>query len=592
MLPAKVAKPTGAAAGGAGAGGFSSGGSGSTSAALAAARKLPSLEDLLTAGDYTGAATLMDFKQRTGEEKMEAALPWIAYSWFHMGEYGKALEIYDSLIMTGTATSLEVLLNKAACLYYLGRYEEAEAAAASGPECSYKTRLLFHISNKLGKDSAILAQHKKLTGSEMDQLSLAAMQYMRVHYPEAAEIYKKLLVENKAAAAVNVYMALCYYRMDYYEVSNDFLGVYLQAHPSSIVALNLKACNQFRLYNGKAAEMELKPLLDAGYPLEDSDLLRHNLVVFRNGEHALRVLPPLMPSLPEARLNLAIYQLRQGAVREAYELLADLAPTVPQEYILKAVVHATVGQLLLQPQQSQASGGLTAAAVGGFSPKEHLKLAEQYFHTVGVSASECDTIPGRQSMASSYFLSKGFESVNVYLGSIKAFLYQEDDFNWNYGLSLAAQGQYKEAEETLLQVHNPLYLNHYIYCTWLARCHIMNRKPRLAWEIFLRMDSSAESLYLLKLIASDCYRMGCFFFAAKAFDVLERLEPEEGEYWEGKKGACCGVLQQVVAGQESKDSLKEVLVMLRNSSGSSSRHPHLELISRGIARWLQANGGL
>lgn len=30
--------------------------------------------------------------------------------------------------------------------------------------------------------------------------------------------------------------------------------------------------------------------------------------------------------------------------------------------------------------------------------KEHLKNAQQYFHLVGGSASECDTIPGRQSM--------------------------------------------------------------------------------------------------------------------------------------------------------------------------------------------------
>jgi hypothetical protein len=34
--------------------------------------------------------------------------------------------------------------------------------------------------------------------------------------------------------------------------------VYLQAHPDSALAINLKSCNHFRLYNGKAAEAELK----------------------------------------------------------------------------------------------------------------------------------------------------------------------------------------------------------------------------------------------------------------------------------------------------------------------------------------------
>ena len=42
------------------------------------------------------------------------------------------------------------------------------------------------------------------------------------------------------------------------------------------------------------------------------DLIKHNLVVFRSGEGALQILPPLIDVLPEARLNLVIYYLRQG----------------------------------------------------------------------------------------------------------------------------------------------------------------------------------------------------------------------------------------------------------------------------------------
>ena len=41
------------------------------------------------------------------------------------------------------------------------------------------------------------------------------------------------------------------------------------------------------------------------------DLLEHNLVIFRNGEGALQVLPPLIDVIPEAKLNLIIYYLRQ-----------------------------------------------------------------------------------------------------------------------------------------------------------------------------------------------------------------------------------------------------------------------------------------
>ncbi len=47
--------------------------------------------------------------------------------------------------------------------------------------------------------------------------------------------------------------------------------------------------------------------------------------------------------------------------------------------------------------------------------QEHLKQAQQYFQLVGASASECDTIPGRQCMSSCFFLLKQFEDVLVFL---------------------------------------------------------------------------------------------------------------------------------------------------------------------------------
>lgn len=68
--------------------------------------------------------------------------------------------------------------------------------------------------------------------------------------------------------------------------------------------------------------------------------------MFRNGEGALQVLPPLVDVVSEAKLNLVIYYLRQDETKEAYELIKDMQPAVPQEYILKGVVNAALGQEL------------------------------------------------------------------------------------------------------------------------------------------------------------------------------------------------------------------------------------------------------
>lgn len=56
-------------------------------------------------------------------------------------------------------------------------------------------------------------------------------------------------------------MALCYYKLDFYDVSQEILDVYIKKYPDSMILTNLKACNLYKLYDGKAAEAELKNLI-------------------------------------------------------------------------------------------------------------------------------------------------------------------------------------------------------------------------------------------------------------------------------------------------------------------------------------------
>ncbi len=71
----------------------------------------------------------------------------------------------------------------------------------------------------------------------------------------------------------------------------------------------------------------------------------------------------------------------------------------------------------------------------------------------------------------------------------------------------------------------------------------------------------------------------------QAFDVLERLDPAP-EFLEGKKGACIGTFQAIIAGKEPRDSLRDVVAMLRNNTAN----PQVETITRVMKAWAKDNG--
>ncbi|XP_012264902.1 intraflagellar transport protein 56 [Athalia rosae] len=521
-------------------------------------KEIPKLEDFLNKRDYTGALTLLEFngsKNNTGNTDL-----WIGYCAFHLGDYKRAAKVYENLKNRGN-TSVDLEVNLACCYFYLGMYPEALKILEQASESRLKIRILFHLSHKMGDEKKLMEYHQMLEDVIEDQLCLASIHYLRSHYQDAIDIYKRVLLDNRDYLALNVYVALCYYKLGYYDVAQEVLQVYLQRHPDSAMAIHLKACNHFRLYNGSAAQAEMNQLVEQTSNPNSfgHDLIRHNIVVFKGGEGALQVLPNLVDVIPEARLNLVIYYLKQNEIKEAFELIKDLEPSVPQEYILKGVVNAAMGQEM--------------------GSREHIKTAQQYFQLVGSSASECDTIPGRQCMASCFFLYRQFEEVLVYLNSIKSYYFNEDIFNFNYGQAKTAAGYFKEAEEAFLMIRSEKYKNDYVFISLLAYCYIMNKKAQQAWELYLKMETSSESFSLLQLIANTSYKVGEFWHSAKAFDMLERMDPSP-EHWEGKRGACCGTFQYIVAGKQPKELLPDVIQLLRNTNNSQ-----VEQISRVMRKW-------
>lgn len=79
-------------------------------------------------------------------------------------------------------------------------------------------------------------------------------------------------------------------------------------------------------------------------------------------------------------------------------------------------------------------------------------------------------------MASCFFLLRQFEDVLIYLKSIKQYLATDDDFNWNYGIACASNGEWTEAEEAFGAVQGVEYRQEGAFLNWSARTFIKQGK--------------------------------------------------------------------------------------------------------------------
>ena len=204
--------------------------------AARASKKKPDFKDFIAKADWTGALVLLEHEKSQTDSKVEDAQEWLAYSAYHLGDYKKALDEYTELVESGEKAGKDVgayHLARASCLYYLQMFDEAKEAAKRGPENALQNRILFHLSHRQNDETSLMLHHQKLSTAIHDQLSLAAIHYLRGHFQEATDIYKRLLLEDRDNVALNVYVAMCYYKLDYYDVSLEILAVYLQVRQAS-----------------------------------------------------------------------------------------------------------------------------------------------------------------------------------------------------------------------------------------------------------------------------------------------------------------------------------------------------------------------
>ena len=315
--------------------------------------QIPSAQNFIDRNDWMGAIAVLELDKFS--QKQETLL-WLAYCYFHNGDYKKALAIYKDLAKKQNS---KLHLEQALCLFGMFKFQESQAMADQAEDCALKARILYQCAQKLDNDSALMSAHRKLGNSVEDRLSVAAIHLQRSHLDDSVDIYKKIMLENRNYKALNYYLALCYYKQELFDVAEEVLGEYLKSYPDSVLANNLAAAIQFQL-NSEAQAREVLKRLQKNFEGADLssqyDSLAHNECVFNGGENALKVFPPLVDIFPEAKLNLVIYHMKQGNWQDAYQLVSDLEPRNPKEYALKGVVCASFGQekdnrdILLQAQ--------------------------------------------------------------------------------------------------------------------------------------------------------------------------------------------------------------------------------------------------
>ena len=510
---------------------------------------IPTLDEFIAAQDYTGAVTLLEFLIKTDDATPDT-LPWLAYSYFHLGEFQKSLDTYTKLIEKSNGSydpeTQNYYLYSAACHYYLENYNEALDCARKGPANMLQNRILLHCAHKLN-DDALLQKCTQVAskGGAEDALALAAVQFASCQYQEATDAYHRVLKEYTDYDAINIYLALCCYKLDHFKFALEFLNKYLAKRPNSATAMNLRACSHFRLFDSQSAAQQLHELSErlAGSALPSPPTIAHNNVVVRGGEDALQTLPPLVDIVPEARFNLVVYHLSSGGLTQAHALVKDLEPTTPQEYIIKGVCYACMHVDEEDPDLKL----------------DYLREAERWLNAVGSSNSEKDTIPGRKCMAQLYFFQQRWADVILYLSSIEEYCGYDPALNYNLGIAFAAHGEFEDALKRLKLVEGPL-LQSAEYAHWLCRALVYTGDAAGAWQIYMDTESH-YALSLLRSLAADCYKCGQFYYAAKAYDMLCKLDGGQ-HYSEGRRGACLGVVQQVLAGNERPERVREVLTML------------------------------
>ncbi|OHT07657.1 TPR Domain containing protein [Tritrichomonas foetus] len=492
--------------------------------------------------DYSGAATFISFlKEELNQPYTKELALWHGYSLFHLGEYLEAIDVYKQLLES-EPDDISLNLYISSCYFYNQEFDLAQEYAEKGPTCDFRTRLLFHIAHKRSDDNQLFKAHSELVGTLENQLSLAAIHYQRTNYQDAIDIYEKLIQQHPEYLAIFVYIAMCQFKLEQFQESNSSVDEYLAVNSDSAVGLNLKACDYFVLFDADVAEsqlLQIKKFSSASYQFIDT-LIKHNTVVFHNGEDGFTVLPQIADSLPEAKFNLALLYMRENNSAEAMNLLQEFQPADVNELVLKGTVYLGFGQL---------SGDTSL-----------IEEANTIFAEIGQMDIVKDTVPGRHCLATTKFITGEFQEALRILDTIEQHD-DSDEFNYNKAMCLASLQRWVEAERYFLLVKNTKYTQEIFYTSWLCRCYIKNKKLENAWNLYTESTQTEDAKTLLQIIGNDCFSAGYYYYSMKAYDTLAKYDNDQVSK-EGMIASAIAVFRNVLLRKESPDKVIEALTCL------------------------------
>ena len=510
--------------------------------------------------DYIGAATFIDFMHTEMQVPYTKDMQlWHGYCLFHSGQYSDSIEIYQNLLKQDPNDKL-LYLYIASCHYYNQDYDLALENAKIGPDCDYKTRLLFHIYQQQHNEEKVLEAHSQMVGTLENQLSLAAIHFMRSNFPEAIDIYQKILLENPDFIALYVYIAMCLFKMENYEESNENVDQYLSVNSDSAVSLNLKSCVYLKLFGSEVAEsqlLQIKKFSSSNFSFVDT-LINHNLVIFHNGDDGFNVLPKIVSLIPEASYNLALLYLKENKPEEASLTLQNQESTDVNSAFLEATINVSLGQLT-----------------------ENVSLIEsgcETFLEIGEMENIKDTVTGRECLASAKFITGEYKESLRIMESVEEALSDSDEYNYNKAMILCQLSRFNEAEKYFSLVQNENYKNEIFYTSWLSLCYIKTHKPEKAWDLYVETTSTEDANTLLRIISNECFKEGQFYYSMKAFTVLSQFDMDS-TIKEGLIASSVAVFRSIISGKESTDKFIEVLAGLNTEPSAS----HIvEIIDRYI----------